>query len=72
MFGSKLPARWECAKFAAEAERQNVLVRSSEPFAVDDQPRSNAVRLSLSTPNNIDDVRNGLEIVRDIVDASIT
>jgi DNA-binding transcriptional MocR family regulator len=59
-----LPDRWNGREFAHAMERRGVLLRSSELFAVDDQPTPNCVRLSLSTPDDIEDVRRGLHAVR--------
>lgn len=58
-----LPQRWTGNAFEEAAQEQGVLLRSAAKFAVDDQPKSNSVRLSLSTPAGVGDVRRGLEIV---------
>jgi DNA-binding transcriptional MocR family regulator len=59
-----LPQRWTGSDFVKTAEEQGVLLRSAAQFAVDDQPTPNGVRLSLSSPTAVSDVRRGLEIVR--------
>lgn len=58
-----LPQRWTGSTFVEAAEEEGVLLRSAAQFAVDDQPTPNCVRLSLSTPAAVSDVRRGLEIV---------
>ncbi|WP_284268531.1 PLP-dependent aminotransferase family protein [Bradyrhizobium iriomotense] len=47
-----LPAPWTSDSFAGAALAAGVLIRSAGLFAVDNQPVSNAVRLSLSTPSS--------------------
>jgi DNA-binding transcriptional MocR family regulator len=64
-----LPERCSGREFAHAMERRGVLLRSSELFAVDDQPTPNCVRLSLSTPDDIEDVRRGLHAVRSALTA---
>lgn len=59
-----LPDRWNGREFVAAMERRGVWIRSSELFAVDDQPVPNCVRLSLSTPDDIEDVRSGLLAIK--------
>jgi DNA-binding transcriptional MocR family regulator len=66
-----LPARLHRAGLVSAAERQGVLLRPSEVFAVDDQSTPNAVRLSLSPPSNLVEVRNGLSIVRNLIQAAL-
>lgn len=63
----ELPASCRNTELVVAAEAEQVLLRSSELFAVDDQPVPNAVRLSLSPPANLDEVRRGLRIVRALV-----
>lgn len=62
-----LPAHWHCQSFAVEAERRGVLLRSADLFAIDDQPTPNCVRLSLSTPSSVDEVRRGLTILNELI-----
>lgn len=57
----QLPAGWTGPDFARAAERRGILLRSAELFAVDDQATPAAIRLSLSTPETLQDVRRGLE-----------
>lgn len=63
-----LPQTWRGREFMHAAERRGVLLRSAEFFAVDDQCISNAIRLSLSTPPTLADVRRGLEALRTLLD----
>jgi DNA-binding transcriptional MocR family regulator len=58
-----LPQEWTGNAFVQSAQAQGVLLRPAGKFAVDDQPTPNSVRLSLSTPAAVSDVRRGLEIV---------
>jgi DNA-binding transcriptional MocR family regulator len=55
------------ADVVAAAERLGVLLRPSDMFAVDDQPAPNAVRLSLSPPDTLEEVRRGLRAVRTLI-----
>jgi DNA-binding transcriptional MocR family regulator len=66
----RLPEHWSSREFMSVAERHGVLLRSSELFAVDEQPTPNAARLSLSTPHSLEAVRRGLERVRVIAEQS--
>ena len=59
-----LPAHWSGRAFMQAAELRGVLLRSADLFAVDGQPAPDAVRLSLSTPATLDEVRRGLETVK--------
>lgn len=59
----RLPSGTDRREFAAALERQGVLVRPAELFAVDDVPPENAVRLSLSSPLDRSAVQRGLRIV---------
>jgi DNA-binding transcriptional MocR family regulator len=67
----ELPARWDGRELMGIAEQHGVLLRSSELFAVDEQRTPNAVRLSLSAPGTIDDVKRGLETVRAILGSRV-
>jgi DNA-binding transcriptional MocR family regulator len=62
-----LPLSWRRAEFVSAAEAHQVLMRASDVFAVDEQARPEAVRLSLSTPGTLADVGSGLETVRALV-----
>lgn len=66
----RLPESLPRAELIAKAERQGVLVRPSDMFAVDDQPAPNALRLSLSPPATLDVVRRGLRRIRHVIDAA--
>ena len=50
------------------AERQGVLLRASDVFAVDEHPRANGLRLSLSSPETIEQVREGLHRLINVLD----
>ena len=57
-----LPPGWRADAFAAEASRSGVLVTPAAAFAI--VPRvPKAVRVSISSPRDRDQVRTGLEIL---------
>ena len=60
----KLRPQWTGASFMRAAERAGVQLRAAELFAVDNTAPPAAVRLSLSTPRTLAQVRRGLETVR--------
>jgi DNA-binding transcriptional MocR family regulator len=62
----ELPASIAPRDFMAFAEQRNVLLRASDLFAVDDGHAPQGVRLSLSTPNTIAEVRRGLGIIKEL------
>jgi DNA-binding transcriptional MocR family regulator len=66
----RLPDALPRADVIAKAERLGVLLRPSDMFAVDDQPAPNALRLSLSPPATLDEVRRGLRSVRQVIDGA--
>jgi DNA-binding transcriptional MocR family regulator len=59
-----LPARWTSDVFVSSAAERGVRVRPAGQFAVDGQPVPQAVRLSLSAPAGIDEVQQGLEVLK--------
>ncbi|PXW53642.1 DNA-binding transcriptional MocR family regulator [Chelatococcus asaccharovorans] len=59
----RLPDRIGRHDFAARLEQRGVLVRTSELFAVDERPCPSAVRISLSSPLQREDVARGVAIV---------
>lgn len=63
----KLPPPWTGASFMRAAERAGVQVRAAELFAVDDTTAPAAVRLSLSTPETLTQVRHGLDTVSELL-----
>ncbi len=63
-----LPARWDRHQFVAVAQRHGVLMRSSDHFAIDGHAVPNAVRLALSPPADLDEVRRGLLVLRDLLE----
>lgn len=65
----RLPERLRRVDLVAEAERQGVLIRPSDMFAVDEQPAPNALRLSLSPPATLEEVRRGLRTIRQLIEA---
>ena len=66
----KLPGHCDRNELVAAAQRRGVLMRSSDLFAVDDHPPVNAVRLALSPPADLDEVRRGLLILRGLLEES--
>jgi DNA-binding transcriptional MocR family regulator len=65
-----LPEGWTSEKFAIETQMRGVTVASGEIFAAERKPRMNAVRLSLGSTSNRNHLRNGLEIIMDILSGS--
>ena len=62
----QLPAPWRADSFSAEASRRGVLVTSAAAFAAG--PRTpKAVRVSISAPRDLDQLRMGLEIIADVM-----
>jgi DNA-binding transcriptional MocR family regulator len=63
----RLPGRRDRHQLVAAAKEQGVLLRPAELFAIDDQPVPNAVRLALSPPVDLPEVRRGLQILRGLL-----
>ncbi len=63
----KLPEPWTSADFANIAKENDVLVAQDDKFAVGRTPLPHAVRIALSNAENETTLRNGLEILRNIV-----
>ncbi|WP_084508216.1 PLP-dependent aminotransferase family protein [Mesorhizobium sp. WSM3224] len=59
-----LPQRFDQNEFARKLAGNNVLVRSSDAFAVDPLANcTNAIRVSLSSPTSRDEVEHGLHLI---------
>lgn len=58
-----VPPPWTGHAFAEAAAARGVLLRAADLFAVDEQPIPAAVRVSLSTPATLLDVRRGLGVI---------
>jgi len=67
-----LPARLDRHELVADAQRLGVLMRPSDLFAIDEQPVPNAIRLALSPPADVPEVRRGLLILRDLMHEAAT
>lgn len=63
----RLPTSWPRSDFVKKLCQAGVLVRPSDLFAVNDSPPPEAVRLSLSSPLNRDDVERGLSALADVL-----
>jgi DNA-binding transcriptional MocR family regulator len=63
-----LPSPWRAREFVAVAERAGVLLRAADMFATDDRSPPEGVRLSLSGPTSADEVRSGLQAVRELLE----
>ncbi|MET0498024.1 MAG: PLP-dependent aminotransferase family protein [Steroidobacteraceae bacterium] len=66
-----LPATLRRGDLLAAAEKQGVLLRPSELFAVDEQPVPNALRLSLSPPASRAAVARGLHTLQELIEAAL-
>lgn len=62
-----LPEPWRPNEFVAACEREGVLIRSGEPFAVGRFPVPPAVRLSLSAETHRETVEKGLQTIRSLL-----
>ncbi|MDN3516222.1 PLP-dependent aminotransferase family protein [Aquisalimonas lutea] len=63
-----LPEPWRAGSFVTACASEGVHVKSGEPFAVGHQPVPEAIRLALSAPASLDDVRRGLDVVRGLLE----
>jgi len=61
-----LPPAWRADSFSAEASRRGVLVTSAAAFAVGARTPK-AVRVSISAPRDLDQLRAGLEIIAELL-----
>ncbi len=61
----KLPDPWRAAQFKDELARREVLVVSSDAFAIERSNQTHAIRISLGTPPSEAKVMEGLKIIRD-------
>jgi DNA-binding transcriptional MocR family regulator len=66
-----LPTGCEASDFAHRAQATGVLLRPASHFSVDDTPTPDSVRLSLSTPATLDEVKQGLGALRDALEGGI-
>ncbi|MGV6876218.1 aminotransferase-like domain-containing protein [Pseudochelatococcus sp. B33] len=66
----RLPAGWNREDFARMAEERGVLMRPADRFAVPGATIPEAVRLSLSSPEQRSDVELGLRIVTNLLDGN--
>ena len=63
----RLPAPWRATDFVAEARQRGVLIAPTEVFAVGRRHEEEAVRICLGSPANADAVRQGLDILRELI-----
>lgn len=63
----KLPAPWRATDFVAEARQRGVLIASTEVFAVGRRHEEEAVRICLGSPSSAEAVRQGLEVLRELI-----
>lgn len=66
----RLPEEWTGLRLASEAQMRGVVVSPAELFAVDNKKRYEAVRLSIVVPPTVEQLRQGLEVVADLVRGS--
>lgn len=63
----KLPDGWRGRDFEVCAREAGVQVFCAEKFAVGSYPLPSAIRISLSGPDNIEEMEKGLDILKDIL-----
>jgi DNA-binding transcriptional MocR family regulator len=61
----KLPEPWRAAQFKDELAKREVLVLSSDAFAIERSNQIHAIRISLGTPPSENKVMEGLKIIHD-------
>jgi DNA-binding transcriptional MocR family regulator len=62
-----LPSMYNDVELEYKALKQNVQIFSANRFYVGEKPPKCTLRLSVSSPNNIVDMRKGLEVVKSII-----
>ena len=67
-----LPPPWTGAEFERRAREAGVNIFSADRFAVGGAPAPAAARLSLSGPETMESLKNGLEILADILAGHLT
>ena len=63
----KLPAPWRATDFVAEARQRGVLIAPTDVFAVGRRHEEEAVRICLGSPASAEAVRQGLEVLRELI-----
>jgi DNA-binding transcriptional MocR family regulator len=63
----RLPPAWRGEAFVSEARLKNVAVTPAEPFVVDRDAVPNAIRISIGAPRTLDELREGLTILADLL-----
>ena len=63
----KLPAPWRATDFVAEARQRGVLIAPTDVFAVGRRHEEEAVRICLGSPSSADAVRQGLNVLRELI-----
>jgi DNA-binding transcriptional MocR family regulator len=63
----KLPAKWNAKDFEYQVRSAGVQVYCSERFAVGSQTVVPAVRIAIASPKNLDELRLGLEKIRQVL-----
>ena len=66
-----LPKHYGAGEFADLAQKSGVLLRPASHFSVDDTKAPDALRLSLSTPANLGEVKQGLGALRELLERGI-
>lgn len=61
-----VPAPWRAVDFVAEARQRGVMIAPTEVFAVGRRPEMEAIRVCLGSPDGIEQVRQGLLVLRDL------
>lgn len=63
-----LPEPWRASEFVRHAESKGITLIASDPFCVGSQPAPQAVRICLTPTPTQDQLRDGLERIRQILD----
>lgn len=68
----KLPEPWRALDFQSRMKEKDVGVLAAESFAVGSYPAPQAIRISLSAPQTIEQVERGLQIITDELNQGIS
>ncbi len=67
-FWLELPENWRCESFVRAALEKQVILKGAELFAVGQYPSPQALRVSLSNVDNIQNLEAGLNILKELLD----
>jgi DNA-binding transcriptional MocR family regulator len=64
-----LPNEWRSSDFAGHLRHQNVIVIEARHFALGRASSPDAIRISLTSPSSDATLRQGLDIIRQVLDS---